>query len=879
MSEPLYFRYWGKTEKAGERHHLLPYHCLDVAAVVSVWWEASAAIRRSFCQDADLTEDQVRAWVLFFAALHDYGKFDVRFQLKDSKTWKILYPLAGEYKQLPSERDCREYLHGENGLSWFTQDFFAYFECDQDNAMFMDDNEPAQWLSWKPWIEAAAGHHGHVKDAAYIVKAAVPAICDSSFAKIDRAARTSWLKELAQLFLHPVGLSLNGSPTPRSPLFAGLCSVADWLASRCDETNFLFHQEAEQLSRYFENKVYADADRIFKLSGINGTARSYGGVHCLLPDTVAPRLLQTMVDELPLRSGLTIIEAPTGSGKTEAAIAYAWRLLAAGMADSLIFALPTQATANAMLGRLEKLATKLFEYSPNLLLAHGSARFNEKFAELRLKRLKYGGESDGWVQCNEWLAESRKRVFLGQIGVCTIDQVLISVLPVKHRFVRGFGVGRSVLIIDEVHAYDAYMYGLLEEVLRQQRDANASAILLSATLPATQKRQLCAVWQADEQDKTVPAPYPLITWVGENEIKPLALTRYEHMQPTEVRIECPRTIKMEPDDDLLKRIVAAAESGAQVAVICNIVDTAQRTARLLREWAPESVELFHARYRFKDRQLKEAYAIQCFGPDGSRDHGRILVATQVVEQSLDLDFDWMITQLCPIDLLFQRMGRLHRHDRDGRPTGFTEPICTILLPESGNYDLTGKIYENTRVLWRTEQLLVAAPGGKVVFPAAYRDWIEATYEEKSWGNEPITVEEGFAKYEQETWGKHFSAKEMINKASTMSALPPDDDETITAVTRDGEMNLTVIPYVESSNGKRLLDGELIDPLDEFRKSEELARNSIGVPRSWGRWLKEVCEEVDETGYWLAMTEKGEAFVREGKTVIFKYHRDTGLEMK
>lgn len=876
MSEPLYYRYWGKTEKEGDRYHLLPYHCLDVAAVISVWWEASTAIRRSFCQYAGSNEEQVRAWILLFAALHDYGKFDVRFQLKSRKTWQILYPLAGGYNQLPSERDSREYLHGENGVSWFTQDFFAHVKCDQCNSMYIDD-EPAQWLSWKPWIEDAAGHHGHVKDAAYIVKTAIPSMCDSRLAATDRAARTAWLKDLAYIFLHPVGLSINDSPPPRSPLFAGLCSVADWLASRSDETNFSFRQQAEPLSLYYEKKISADADRIFKLSGIDGTVRSYGGVHRLLPDTAMPRLLQPKVDELPLQTGLTIIEAPTGSGKTEAALAYAWRLLAAEMADSIIFALPTQATANSMLGRLEKVATKIFKDSPNLLLAHGSARFNNKFAELRRKSLKDSGEPDGWVQCSEWLAESRKRIFLGQIGVCTIDQVLISVLPVKHRFVRGFGVGRSVLIVDEVHAYDAYMYGLLEEVLRQQRDVGASAILLSATLPATQKRQLCAIWQADEQDTAEPAPYPLITWVGENEIKPLAITLDEHMNPNEVSIECLRTAKMELDDAMLKRIVAAAESGAQVAIICNVVNTAQRAARLLREMSSESVDLFHARYRFKDRQLKEADVIRRFGPDGSRDRGHILVATQVVEQSLDLDFDWMITQLCPIDLLFQRMGRLHRHVRDSRPTGFSEPLCTILLPESVNYDVTGKIYRNTRVLWRTEQLLVGATDGKIVFPAAYRDWIEAGYEEEPWGNEPMDVEEGFAKYEQETWGKHFSAKEMIYKASTMSALPPDDDETITAVTRDGEMNLTVFPYVESGSGKRLFDGELIETLDELHRAEELARNSIGVPRSWGRWLKEVCDEVDERGYWLAMKEKGETFVREGKTVIFRYSRDTGLE--
>ncbi|HNT16712.1 MAG TPA: CRISPR-associated helicase/endonuclease Cas3 [Acidobacteriota bacterium] len=868
---PLYYRYWGKAERDGQRFHLLPYHCLDVAAVVAVWWETSATIRRSFKQNSNLTEAQVRAWILFFSTLHDYGKYDVRFQLKDRSSWEALYPSPMNCTQLPSVCACNEYKHGENGLWWFKQDYFSCLDFRQSDPLFAE--EPSQWKSWKPWVEAVTGHHGHVKDAAYMREAPLPSTCDNRLADVDRLARTEWLEDLVELFLYPAGLSLNDSPPPPSPLLAGLCSVADWLASRCDDINFTFHQHPEPLSVYFERKVKEDARRVFDLSGIEGTARGYGGVQPLLPEKVEPRPLQARMDELPLEPGLTIIEAPTGSGKTEAALAYAWRLLAAGLADSLIFALPTQATANAMLGRLEMLATKLFEESPNLLLAHGSARFNEKFAELRRKGLYVDGETDGWVQCGEWLAESRKRVFLGQIGVCTIDQVLISVLPVKHRFVRGFGVGRSVLVVDEVHAYDAYMYGLLEEVLRQQRAAGATAVLLSATLPAAQKRQLSAVWQAEEQVETVQEPYPLITWVGENTSCRLSLEPHEQPEFTGVRVECLRTDKMEPDDILLKRIVAAAESGAQVAVICNLVYMAQGTYHRVKELTSAPTSLFHARYRFKDRQARETDVITRFGPDGNREHGHILVATQVVEQSLDIDFDWIVTQLCPVDLLFQRMGRLHRHTREWRPDGFTEPVCTVLLPENGDYGLTGRIYSNTRVLWRTEQKLVSAPEGVIVFPAAYRDWIEEVYQEEPWKDEPENTTKYYMKFKDDLDVSKMKALQQIYSA----ANPFDDtDEKVTAVTRDGEMNLTVIPYIDSPDGRRLLDGELVDKLPDFRKPEEIARNSIGVPGSWKGWLEALCETDEEKRYWLAMTEQEGSFMREGDNVIFRYHSDTGL---
>jgi CRISPR-associated endonuclease/helicase Cas3 len=169
-----------------------------------------------------------------------------------------------------------------------------------------------------------------------------------------------------------------------------------------------------------------------------------------------------------------------------------------------------------MLKRLESIASVLFPGGDaNLVLAHGKARYNPDFITLQevVRPHTAQAHEEALVQCAEWLAQSRKRVFLGQIGVCTVDQVLISVLPVKHKFVRGFGIGKSVLIIDEVHAYDSYMYGLLAAVLEQQQTAGGSAILLSATLPYQQRQQLANTWQP-KASLEMQAPYPLITHLG-----------------------------------------------------------------------------------------------------------------------------------------------------------------------------------------------------------------------------------------------------------------------------------------------------------------------------------------------------------------------------
>lgn len=879
-SAPSYFCYWGKTEKETGKYHLLPYHCLDVAAVASAWWDSSPAIKGSFCLNSTLKREQIKAWVIFYIALHDYGKFDVRFQLRARPVWQSLYPNSKEIGLLPSVNECKSYFHGEGGLFWFIQDhekLYGRNPSDEglDFLNSIDESVSDQRRAWNPWIEAVTGHHGHIRPSEYISDTSLSPTCDNRLDRIDCNARCEWLHTLENLFLKPAGLSFSDTPPFCSSIFlAGFCSVADWLGSRCDGDNFTFCQEPQDLRAYFQERCEADAIRVLGLSGIIGRVRPYVGVSTLLDSEKQPRSIQTLVDRLPLKTGLTLVEAPTGSGKTEAALSHAWRLIAANMADSIVFALPTQATANAMLGRLKKITPLLFKDHPNLLLAHGLARFNKDFIKIRHSAMEGCEPEDGWVQCCQWLAESRKRVFLGQIGVCTVDQVLISVLPVRHRFVRCFGVGRSILIIDEVHAYDAYMYGLLEEVLRQQKESGGSVILLSATLPESQRKQLLAAWDSitlEQQGKDT--PYPLTSWTDGNTAIPFELD-IEYL-PDEIRItiEPIRSPDMEPDEALLSRIVSAAEVGAQVAIVCNLVGTAQKLARRLRSMTSLPVDLFHARYCYVHRQEKELSAIGYFGLKGERSTGRILVATQVVEQSLDLDFDWLITQLCPVDLLFQRMGRLHRHNRSNRPFGCEVPRCTVLLPQGDNYGLHEKIYGNTRVLWRTAEMLLSVPDGKIIFPQAYRAWIEAVYRREAWDDEsPERTAEFDAFIDNVESVKKYLARQMLERTRGMIPFA-DTDDAVTAVTRDGEMNLNVIPFCLTPQGKMLMDGTTFESLDEYRQLEALVLNSVGVPKTWGYWL---ADPVDGR-YWLEMKFDGDCFRGSSKGVTFRYHKDTGLE--
>jgi CRISPR-associated endonuclease/helicase Cas3 len=499
------FNYWGKADDkylAEPKWHPLAYHCLDVAAVAASWWDASPAIRRTFLAAFNCPESQqrqLRAWVLFFTALHDLGKFDVRFQLKAPDALTAAWRSLSKEDHGLSIKDITGFDHGWAGMAWANQEYQQWLgHADADREV---------WEHWKPWLAAVTGHHGDFYEPAKICEPEA----DTLVIEHDRAARYEFVSALADIFLTPEDINFQDSPPLSSSsarsLLAGFCAVCDWIGSNTDV--FKYQKTGTALTDYLNARIVKiQTEDVLHHFGLLAKAENYKGVRALLKPEESPRGIQVLVDGLPTTPGLTLIEAPTGSGKTEAALAYAWRLLDQGVADSIVFALPTQATANAMLTRAESFAGSVFG-DANVVLAHGKSKFNEAFQRLANagRHQTAQGKQEATIQCASWLYSSRKRVFLGQIGVCTVDQVLLSVLPVRHKFVRGFGLNKSVLIVDEVHAYDAYMHGLLGEVLRRQKTTGGSAILLSATLPAGVRAKLLDAWESSGVDD---APYPAL---------------------------------------------------------------------------------------------------------------------------------------------------------------------------------------------------------------------------------------------------------------------------------------------------------------------------------------------------------------------------------
>jgi CRISPR-associated endonuclease/helicase Cas3 len=860
LEHELVFQYWGKAKPdylLEQKWHPLAYHCLDVAAVAASWWDVSSVVR------SDTDAERLRAWVLFFTALHDLGKFDVRFQLKAPDALAAAWQPLGKQDHRLSLKEISEFDHGWAGIAWAKQEYKQWVNH--------DDTDSEIWEKWNPWLAAVTGHHGDFYTPAM---AGLALDTDDALVEHDRHARVAFVNLLAQLFLAPAGLCIKDAPPPCSDSaqcwLAGFCAVCDWVGSNTDVFKYQAPKPSATLVDYFDASVEKiQTDDVVHNFGLLAKAMDYKGVSDLLKPEESPRGVQVRVDSIPTVPGLTLIEAPTGSGKTEAALAYAWRLLEQGNADSIVFALPTQATANAMLTRTEEFAVKIFG-DANMVLAHGKRGFNKAFQRLvdSGQRRTVQGKVEAAAQCAAWLANSRKRVFLGQIGICTVDQVLLSVLPVRHKFVRGFGVNKSVLIVDEVHAYDAYMHGLLGEVLRRQKATGGSAILLSATLPAHVRAKLLGAWESSGIND---APYPAL-WHATQGNAPCITVPDEHRpEQREVLTECLKLPGAFPDESVIERIINAAEIGARVAVVMNLVDDAQRLARLLRGKTTIDVDVFHARYRFIDRQQKEEAVKTKYGREAPRDGGRIVVATQVVEQSLDLDFDWMLTQICPVDLLFQRLGRLHRHQRKHRPAGFELPRCTVLSVEGEDYGLHKLIYGNTRVLWRTEQLLVGTD--RIVFPEAYRIWIEQVYQRNDWADEPEKIA-----LEHDVFSalQHGRTAEALRLTGLTVKSFRDEEATANALTRDGEMSLTVLPIQPDG---RLLDGQVLSALNERDLAETLNLHAAPAPASWKKRLKD-CRLENKgnlAGYrQLEMTADG----HDGWSAMggkFRYSEDFGLE--
>ena len=669
--EPISLGYWGKArpDDNGSRCHLLPYHSLDVAAVGVAALRQLPALRSLFGQELALPPAALESWVAFWLTLHDLGKFAESFQ---SQCPEVFATLRGR-----SPNPAKPYTLRHDSLGMlFWKDVLRDRVIDE--AWFGPRSENlADGLD--AWARACTGHHGQPPtEGNYWGQHFNP--------QHDRAAALAFVDTIRQRFLPPDIAAAIAEQDPSQFLavsntlswwLAGLTVLADWLGSNTDF--FPYQDQHVDLDTYWVHAC-RQADIALAASGVVPTATvaalPFAG---LFSQIATPSALQQWAADTALAAGpqIHLLEDVTGAGKTEAAVMLTHRLMASGCADGFFIALPTMATANAMYGRIADVYGRLFAGQPSLVLAHGQRDLVSDFAAtvLPASTLEHDArqlDDSASARCTAWLADHNKRALLSPAGVGTIDQVLLAVLHSKHQSLRLLGLLRKVLVIDEVHACDTYMQGLLEVLLTFHARAGGSAVLMSATLPRRMKQALLGAFAKGLGQRAPTATadaYPLVTTWSAADPGHLMQT------PVATRPDVQRRVQIHSSHDETKVMAAIRTALAAGQCVCwvrnTVADALTAFAQFQTELAADDLLLFHARFALRDRLDMEERVLACFGRhSGSAQRaGRLLIATQVVEQSLDVDFDLLVTDLAPIDRMIQRAGRLRRHRRtsDGTP--------------------------------------------------------------------------------------------------------------------------------------------------------------------------------------------------------------------
>jgi CRISPR-associated endonuclease/helicase Cas3 len=683
-------------------------------------------------------------------------------------------------------------------------------------------------------------------------------------------------------------------------LLAGFCSVCDWVGSQTDF--FPYETTPLGLDAWYA-KALPRAEAAMAAAGFL-TARPSGRSFSEIFPGLAPRDVQAVTEGLALPEGpsIVVVEARMGSGKTEAALSLAERWLSRGDATGLFVALPTMATSNGMFGRLVRCAGMMFEGDLNVRLAHSRSRSDETFRRLIERPLKLAGgrdapdEREASLVCARWFL-GRKRALLGQLGVGTVDQAMQAVITVRHHFVRAFGLATSVVIVDEVHAYDVYMEVILERLVEWLGALRTPVVLLSATLPAGRRRELVgayrrgAGWPDAGPPEGAPAavPYPLVTVGGPGGVA--SFTTDAPARPAVVSVEHCATDH--PCRDVLPRLIEAARAGAMVAYVRNTVTDAQ-AAFDAAAGSGVGVRLFHARMRARDRAAVERDVLERFGPGGER-RGALLIATQVVEQSLDLDFDLLATDLAPIDLVLQRAGRLHRHPR-GRPPGFSSPALVLVTPTAGDLDAlrfggSEHVYDPA-TLWLAADSLAAR--GALCLPDDIRPLVEASYDPTSRSARLSSAPNADALLAAEARLVEGRARREL--AARRCCIPPasfdagalavrdDDEEEVRALTRDGDSVTLLLVRWEDGEGYPLEAGGEPWALDAGAKGAwEVARGlfdeTISVPAyPWER-IERGARARGPAREWEDWSRRFEAFaadVRLGQAVVVPVRERDGV---
>lgn len=708
---------WAKLSRQNDNWLPLYIHMADSAEMARLLWRywLPNGVKRLFIK---LTSN-AEALFIFLAASHDLGKASPVFQIRPGSFSAMANLISNRLKDagLP--------------LPSMATEFIPHAHISQLIAM---QNGLPRHLSI-----VLGGHHGSPPSHAAIQSL-------EGYPNHIGLNDKSWINVQNELFEYAFRLSgiqkaalCNIEPGPElQMLLTGLVIMVDWLVSDADKFSYIGPNESCVMQSFADRAALAwekwgcslcwealDEDTLAKHDLYDLYKERFGKERC----NFTPRLTQKIAAEKALEitaPGIIILEAPMGEGKTEAALVMAEILAAKKGRGGVFFALPTQATSNGIFPRMIKWIKALEAEGPrSIILAHGKAVFNEEYRGLLPGNNHAEGQFENDVSVNEWFC-GRKKGLLADFVVGTIDQLLMAGLKQRHLALRHLGLANKVVIIDECHAYDAYMNSYLHKALNWLGKMQVPVIVLSATLPGHTRQKLMEAYLRHDftpvtealpwlgiKEQKVPPPawvnnteYPMLTYSDGDRVEQLSLPASNRKLK----------VKTQAFDigEIGNKLEELLVNGGCAGIIVNTVTRAQDLyLELATRFGGEMVRLLHSRFIPSDRADKEAELRRLLGPnDNDKDNDDsnkrpaklIVVGTQVMEQSLDIDFDVLFTDICPMDLLIQRIGRLHRHNRE-RPARLAQACCFVTGVKNGCFEAGSKAVYGQYMLMNTLALL------------------------------------------------------------------------------------------------------------------------------------------------------------------------------
>ena len=897
--------YWGKAGATGigaPDHHLLVLHCLDVAAVGAALLQRQPRLRQLLARQLGLSEAAAVDWLSFLLSLHDLGKFAEAFQGQKPELFERLQGRAPKRAYLAKHDSLGDWLWSKSLVEdVLTKSFTA---------------SKAWRHGFSPLLRAVTGHHGQPPKVS-------SGGLDQHFSRDDERAAREFVDDVKRLLLPQPSIdelfrqdpeNFEGAAKEASWWLAGLAVLADWLGS--NTAYFRYCDDAATSLDVYWRWACKQSDAALAETGVlPQPVAQRQGMTDLFPNLrdKAATPLQHWAETAALPEGpqLYLLEDVTGAGKTEAAITLAYRLMAAGRADGAFIGLPTMATANAMFRRLIDAVPRFYQAGtrPSLLLAHAQRQLLPEFRALvsvlpddRAEGDHQQADETASARCTAWLADHNKKALLASTGVGTIDQALLAVLHSRHQSLRLLGLVGKVLVVDEVHACDAYMQIVLERLLRFHAAAGGSAVLLSATLPSDLKQKLVRAYSEGQRwpvSSLAQTAYPLAACISSQGL----LER-----PLDTRPEVRRRVRIDYQSDpwqIQAQIRSALAAGQCVAWVRNTVFDVVAARAAFADLLAEQVVVFHARFTMGDRLRIEQRVLADLGVDSTceRRSGKLVIGSQVMEMSLDCDVDLMVTDLAPIDRLIQRAGRLRRHTRDinGNRTDAQdqrgEPLLIVHgpawneTPEVGwfkdPFPKAAGVYPHHGQLWLTAKALQL---GSYAMPDDARTLIEGVFGDDVQDDIP----EGLRKVSNKAEGEDDASRSV----GRQNSLPFGDGYSVGATVDWWREAQTPTRLGEESVDVRLLiwDGHTVRPWDardivgfeystvrvaikhfpldsrpvnpQCRDALQALKDGLRDKGQWASWL--VVSADGDRGF------SGQSADEKGRVSLWRYDAETGL---